>query len=243
MGAALAHTFPDRQGPRVPGIQQPQQSLKKEMTLIHNEHPVIFGVLVHLEAFNPQNPALPAQIRGMKPRTNPGSGTKTPSTLQGDFLQWEGGKAVRSAHSQLDFHSPLCSLTPGHRISMAEDQPLISGVCRKLGLMGGPGSQDGAGRLDQQLPGQSQRPGPSEATYLGRTFGVSCRGDFGGYPRDWLFGEGTALTSCLLPSQIWDGDMEQGSGENMSLCWALEPWQERSSSSGCCDRTQKGRCL
>lgn len=46
----------------------------------------LFGVLVHLEAFNPQNPALPEQIRGMKPRTIPVSGTKTPSTLQRDFF-------------------------------------------------------------------------------------------------------------------------------------------------------------
>lgn len=83
--------FPgSRRDPRVPGTQQPQQSLKKEMTLIHSEHPVLFGELqwvqVHLEAFTPQHLALPAQIGGMKPRTIPVGGTETSSILQRDFF-------------------------------------------------------------------------------------------------------------------------------------------------------------
>lgn len=128
------------------------------MALIHSEHPVIFGVQVHLEAFIPQNPALPAQIRGMKPRTIPVSSIKTPSILQRDFFcnGKEGKQRALLILSRISaVPQELSSLTPGHRISMAEDQPLITGVCRKLGLMGGPGSQDGVGRLDQQLPGQS----------------------------------------------------------------------------------------
>lgn len=143
---------------------------------------------------------------------------------------------MRSAHSQLDFQSPPCSLTPGHRVSVAEDQPLISGVCRKLGLMGGPGSQDGVGRLDQQLPGQSQRPGPSEVTYLGRTYwGVLQGGILGVTPGIGCLGRAQRSPPAFCHHRSRDGNTEQGSGENTSL-WS-------SSSSGCYDGTQKGRCL
>lgn len=94
---------------------------------------------------------------------------------------------------------------------MAEDQPLISGVCRKLGLMGGPGSQDGVGRLDQQLPGQSQRPGPSEVTYLGRTYwGVLRGGILGVTPGIGCLGRAQRSPPA---SAITDPGMGHGTGE------------------------------
>lgn len=175
--------------PRVPGAQQPQQSLKTEMT-IHNEHPVIFGGAPVCAgapgSFNPQDPALPARIRGMKPGRSPVRSTKAPSILQRDGVC--SGKEGKQRDLLILSRIPalpqeLCSLTPGHRISMAEDRPLITGACRKLGLMGGPGSQDGVGRVDQQLPGHSHRAqGPLRSPTRAEHFGVHSMGGFWGLP-------------------------------------------------------------
>lgn len=102
-----------------------------------------------------------------------------PYTSSSHSFLWQRGrgKAARSAHSQLCFHSPsgFHSLTLGHRISMTEDQPLIMGACRKLVLMGGHGSPQSIWRLkpsDQSHPlsllllGQAQSPGPFGAPTL-----------------------------------------------------------------------------
>lgn len=116
----------------------------------------------------------------------------------------------------------LRSLTPGHRISMAEDQPHITGVCRKLGLMGGPRSQDGVWRpmpsdqrhpLCQLLQGQAQSPGPFGSTNpMGwvEHIGVYPRGEFGIYPGNCLSGEQTHLLPSCITMQVlgWVREIE-----------------------------------
>lgn len=125
----------------------------------------------------------------------------------------------------------LRSLTLGHQISMTEDQPLITRVRRKLGLMGGPRSQDGVWRPMPSDAGIGTEPrslwGTNPTGWV-KHIGVHPWEAFGIYPTDCLFGKGTALTSCLLasPRRSCDGHMEQGSGENRNLRWALQlTWQ------------------
>lgn len=164
-----------------------------------------------------QKPPPPAEIRVRRSSCNAERAAQRPHPSSKGisfFGREKEGKAERSAHSQLRFPGPPPgdprSPTRGHRVSTAKDRPLITGGCRKLGLMGGPGSQDGVLEADAfrsaaagerrraQVPLGHQRYGVGK-TQRGAPRGGG-EGAFGMDPGDGSFGEGTTLTSCRLLS-------------------------------------------
>lgn len=203
------------------GLQRPQQSLKIGMTLNHDEHPVIYWVLqwaqVCLAAFNHAETNTTGRNQGdaVQPQRRRAALRPHPSS-KGIYFFGSEKEGKQQDLLILSCVSPvpqdLRSLTPGHRISTAEDQPHITGVCRKLGLMGGPRSEDGVWRLtpsDQRHPlsqlllGQAQSPGPfggTNPTGWVKHIGVHPRGVIWDLPWGLLVWGGH--NTHLLPSCI-----------------------------------------